>query len=48
MAKIQLRRADLVRSPSNGKIQFTENLVHPTRTRHGQPAFLKAPIGEEG
>ena len=32
--------ADLVRSPSNGKIQFTENLVHPTRTRHGQPAFL--------
>nr|YP_010245672.1 RNA polymerase beta'' subunit [Pleuropogon hooverianus]QTJ29313.1 RNA polymerase beta'' subunit [Pleuropogon hooverianus] len=32
--------ADLVRSPSNGKIQFHENLVHPTRTRHGQPAFL--------
>nr|YP_009246015.1 RNA polymerase beta' subunit [Distichlis bajaensis]AMB35912.1 RNA polymerase beta' subunit [Distichlis bajaensis] len=32
--------ADLVRSPSNGKIQFNENLVHPTRTRHGQPAFL--------
>nr|YP_010245092.1 RNA polymerase beta'' subunit [Corynephorus divaricatus]QTJ28650.1 RNA polymerase beta'' subunit [Corynephorus divaricatus] len=32
--------ANLVRSPSNGKIQFTENLVHPTRTRHGQPAFL--------
>jgi DNA-directed RNA polymerase subunit beta' len=20
--------------------KFTENLVHPTRTRHGQPAFL--------
>jgi len=32
--------ADLVRSPSNGKIQFHEDLVHPTRTRHGQPAFL--------
>nr|QPA18653.1 RNA polymerase beta'' subunit [Chloris virgata] len=32
--------ADLVRSPSNGKIQFNEDLVHPTRTRHGQPAFL--------
>nr|AGC38238.1 RNA polymerase beta'' subunit [Cryptochloa strictiflora] len=32
--------ADLVRSPSNGKIQFNEGLVHPTRTRHGQPAFL--------
>nr|AZB86283.1 RNA polymerase beta subunit [Schizachyrium microstachyum] len=32
--------ADLIRSPSNGKIQFNEDLVHPTRTRHGQPAFL--------
>nr|YP_009155533.1 RNA polymerase beta'' subunit [Oryza barthii]AJC09431.1 RpoC2 [Oryza glaberrima]AGY93362.1 RNA polymerase beta' subunit [Oryza barthii]AJC09531.1 RpoC2 [Oryza barthii]AJC10105.1 RpoC2 [Oryza glaberrima]AJC99735.1 RpoC2 [Oryza glaberrima] len=32
--------ADLVRSPSNGKIQFNGDLVHPTRTRHGQPAFL--------
>nr|YP_009410630.1 RNA polymerase beta subunit [Dichaetaria wightii]ASJ66046.1 RNA polymerase beta subunit [Dichaetaria wightii] len=32
--------ADLVRSPSNGKIQFNEDLVHPTRTCHGQPAFL--------
>nr|YP_010934082.1 RNA polymerase beta'' subunit [Ctenium concinnum]WKU84508.1 RNA polymerase beta'' subunit [Ctenium concinnum] len=32
--------ADLVRSPSSGKIQFNEDLVHPTRTRHGQPAFL--------
>ena len=32
--------ADLVRSPSNGKIKFNEDLVHPTRTRHGQPAFL--------
>nr|YP_009385884.1 RNA polymerase beta subunit [Schizachyrium scoparium]ARS85460.1 RNA polymerase beta subunit [Schizachyrium scoparium] len=32
--------ADLIRSPLNGKIQFNEDLVHPTRTRHGQPAFL--------
>jgi DNA-directed RNA polymerase subunit beta' len=32
--------ADIVRSPSNGKIQFHEDLVHPTHTRHGQPAFL--------
>jgi DNA-directed RNA polymerase subunit beta' len=31
---------DLIRSPSNGIIQFNEDLVHPTRTRHGQPAFL--------
>jgi DNA-directed RNA polymerase subunit beta' len=23
-----------------GKIQFNEDLVHPTRTHHGQPAFL--------
>nr|YP_010604100.1 RNA polymerase beta'' subunit [Paphiopedilum schoseri]WAN78806.1 RNA polymerase beta'' subunit [Paphiopedilum schoseri] len=29
-----------VRAPSNGKIQFDEYLVHPTRTRHGHPAFL--------
>nr|AIX11058.1 RNA polymerase beta' subunit [Najas filifolia] len=29
-----------VRAPSNGKIQFNENLVHSTRTRHGHPAFL--------
>ncbi|DAD49273.1 TPA_asm: hypothetical protein HUJ06_031940 [Nelumbo nucifera] len=27
-------------SPSNGKIKFNEDLVHPTRTRHGHPAFL--------
>jgi DNA-directed RNA polymerase subunit beta' len=33
--------ADLVRSPSNGKIQFNEDLVHPTRTHHGQPTFLR-------
>nr|YP_010996944.1 RNA polymerase beta'' subunit [Plumbago zeylanica]WPJ72643.1 RNA polymerase beta'' subunit [Plumbago zeylanica] len=32
--------AEHVRSPSNGKIKFTEDLVHPTRTRHGHPAFL--------
>ncbi|XBI71760.1 hypothetical protein VPH35_065889 [Triticum aestivum] len=32
--------ADLVRSLSNGKIKFNENLVHPTCTRHGQLAFL--------
>lgn len=34
------RTAEYVRAPSNGKIQFNEDLVHPTRTRHGQPAFL--------
>nr|YP_009758772.1 RNA polymerase beta'' subunit [Oxybasis glauca]QIQ25732.1 RNA polymerase beta'' subunit [Oxybasis glauca] len=32
--------AEHVRAPSNGKIQFNEDLVHPTRTRHGHPAFL--------
>nr|YP_009668976.1 RNA polymerase subunit beta [Galphimia angustifolia]QCW93974.1 RNA polymerase subunit beta [Galphimia angustifolia] len=32
--------AEQVRAPSNGKIQFNEDLVHPTRTRHGHPAFL--------
>lgn len=32
--------AEYVRSPSNGKIKFNENWVHPTRTRHGHPAFL--------
>uniref|UniRef100_UPI0030029736 RNA polymerase beta'' subunit n=1 Tax=Hedyosmum orientale TaxID=226581 RepID=UPI0030029736 len=32
--------AEHVRAPSNGKIQFNEELVHPTRTRHGHPAFL--------
>nr|YP_010007316.1 RNA polymerase beta'' subunit [Passiflora vespertilio]QNR06159.1 RNA polymerase beta'' subunit [Passiflora vespertilio] len=32
--------AAYVRAPSNGKIQFNEDLVHPTRTRHGHPAFL--------
>nr|AVN88360.1 RNA polymerase beta' subunit [Asarum canadense] len=32
--------AEHVRAPSNGKMQFNEDLVHPTRTRHGHPAFL--------
>ncbi|KAI3875706.1 hypothetical protein MKW92_030928 [Papaver armeniacum] len=32
--------AEHVRAPSNGKIKFNEDLVHPTRTRHGHPAFL--------
>lgn len=32
--------AEYVRSPSSGKIKFNENLGHPTRTRHGHPAFL--------
>ncbi|KAK8916544.1 DNA-directed RNA polymerase subunit beta'' [Platanthera zijinensis] len=32
--------AEHVRAPSNGKINFDEDLVHPTRTRHGHPAFL--------
>ncbi|AGO98514.1 RNA polymerase beta' subunit (chloroplast) [Nelumbo nucifera] len=32
--------AEQVRAPSNGKIKFNEDLVHPTRTRHGHPAFL--------
>ncbi|CAN6871574.1 unnamed protein product [Brassica oleracea] len=32
--------AEHVRTPYNGKIKFNEDLVHPTRTRHGHPAFL--------
>nr|QWW89624.1 RNA polymerase beta'' subunit [Gentiana leucomelaena] len=32
--------AEHVRAPCNGKVKFNEDLVHPTRTRHGQPAFL--------
>nr|WRM54130.1 RNA polymerase beta'' subunit [Thalia dealbata] len=32
--------AEHVRAPSNGKIKFNEDLVYPTRTRHGHPAFL--------
>ncbi|GAB2303080.1 DNA-directed RNA polymerase subunit beta'' [Dionaea muscipula] len=35
--------ADQVRAPSNGTIQFDEDLLHPTRTRHGHPAFLCLP-----
>nr|DBA09233.1 TPA_asm: RNA polymerase beta'' subunit [Corydalis lupinoides] len=29
-----------IRAPANGKIKFNEDFVHPTRTRHGCPAFL--------
>jgi len=32
--------AEYVRAPSNGKLKFNEDLVNPTRTRHGYPAFL--------
>nr|YP_010187275.1 RNA polymerase beta'' subunit [Utricularia tenuicaulis]QWZ47673.1 RNA polymerase beta'' subunit [Utricularia tenuicaulis] len=32
--------AEHVRAPSNGKIKFNTDFVHPTRTRHGHPAFL--------
>nr|YP_010291908.1 RNA polymerase beta'' subunit [Xyris capensis]ULQ68505.1 RNA polymerase beta'' subunit [Xyris capensis] len=32
--------AQHVRAPSYGKIQFNEDLVYPTRTRYGHPAFL--------
>nr|WBU95112.1 RNA polymerase beta'' subunit [Rhus chinensis] len=32
--------AEHVRAPSNGKIKFNEDLVYPTRTRHGHPAFI--------
>nr|YP_010270589.1 RNA polymerase beta'' subunit [Patrinia rupestris]UJY97521.1 RNA polymerase beta'' subunit [Patrinia rupestris] len=32
--------AEHVRAPSNGKMKFNEDLIHPTRTRHGHPAFL--------
>ncbi|CAI9119108.1 RNA polymerase subunit beta' (plastid) [Oldenlandia corymbosa var. corymbosa] len=32
--------AEHVRTPYNGKIKFNKDLVHPTRTRHGHPAFL--------
>nr|YP_009555999.1 RNA polymerase beta subunit [Sarcobatus vermiculatus]QBC69852.1 RNA polymerase beta subunit [Sarcobatus vermiculatus] len=32
--------AEHVRAPSNGKIKFNEDLVHPARTRHGHPAFI--------
>nr|YP_010291618.1 RNA polymerase beta'' subunit [Scleria parvula]ULQ67625.1 RNA polymerase beta'' subunit [Scleria parvula] len=32
--------AQHVRAPFHGKIKFNENFIHPTRTRHGYPAFL--------
>nr|YP_010499236.1 RNA polymerase subunit beta'' [Carex littledalei]UWT58513.1 RNA polymerase subunit beta'' [Carex littledalei] len=32
--------AQHVRTPFRGKIKFNEDLLHPTRTRHGHPAFL--------
>nr|QXO07550.1 RNA polymerase beta'' subunit [Epimedium myrianthum] len=32
--------AEYVRAPSNGKIKFNQDLLHPTRTCHGHPAFL--------
>ncbi|CAN6453945.1 unnamed protein product [Victoria cruziana] len=32
--------AEHVRAPSNGKIKFNEDLVHPTCTHHRHPAFL--------
>nr|WOC91550.1 RNA polymerase beta'' subunit [Utricularia longifolia] len=32
--------AEHVRAPSNGKIKFNTDFVHPTRTRHGHPAFF--------
>lgn len=32
--------AEYIRVPFNGLINFDENLVHPTRTRHGHPAWM--------
>nr|YP_009668541.1 RNA polymerase beta' subunit [Haplomitrium blumei]QCW59317.1 RNA polymerase beta' subunit [Haplomitrium blumei] len=32
--------AEHVRTPSNGVVQFDDNLVVPTRTRHGHPAWI--------
>nr|YP_009549002.1 RNA polymerase beta'' subunit [Calciphilopteris ludens]AYW15977.1 RNA polymerase beta'' subunit [Calciphilopteris ludens] len=32
--------AEYVRIPFNGLINFDEKLVHPTRTRHGHPAWM--------
>nr|YP_009701070.1 RNA polymerase beta' subunit [Parasitaxus usta]QEQ14275.1 RNA polymerase beta' subunit [Parasitaxus usta] len=29
-----------VRAPFNGKIKLNENLIFPTRTRHGHPAYI--------
>nr|YP_009169870.1 RNA polymerase beta'' subunit [Viscum album]ALD84681.1 RNA polymerase beta'' subunit [Viscum album] len=30
----------VIRASSNGKITFNEDWIHPTRTRHGYPAFV--------
>nr|QYB22482.1 RNA polymerase beta'' subunit [Sequoiadendron giganteum]BBN66890.1 RNA polymerase beta subunit-2 [Sequoiadendron giganteum] len=32
--------AEHVRAPFTGKIEFNQNLVYPTRTRHGHPAYI--------
>nr|QWW92418.1 RNA polymerase beta'' subunit [Lopholejeunea zollingeri] len=32
--------AEHVRTPFNGIIKFDENLIYPTRTRHGNPAWI--------
>nr|YP_009549262.1 RNA polymerase beta'' subunit [Vittaria graminifolia]AYW16411.1 RNA polymerase beta'' subunit [Vittaria graminifolia] len=32
--------AEYVRIPFNGLVKFDEKLLHPTRTRHGHPAWL--------
>nr|YP_010917740.1 RNA polymerase subunit beta'' [Encalypta ciliata]UVG41326.1 RNA polymerase subunit beta'' [Encalypta ciliata] len=32
--------AEHIRTPFNGIIQFDKNLVYPTRTRHGHPAWI--------
>jgi DNA-directed RNA polymerase subunit beta' len=32
--------AEHVRTPFNGIIKFNENLIYPTRTRHGHPAWM--------
>nr|QBK36420.1 RNA polymerase beta subunit-2 [Pseudotaxus chienii] len=32
--------AEHIRAPFTGKIEFNENLVCPTRTRHGHPAYI--------
>ncbi|CAN6455168.1 unnamed protein product [Victoria cruziana] len=31
---------EYLQAPSNGKIKFNEDLVHPTHTHHGYPTFL--------
>nr|BCA77658.1 RNA polymerase beta subunit-2 [Chamaecyparis formosensis] len=32
--------AEHIRAPFTGKMEFNENLVSPTRTRHGHPAYI--------